>query len=56
MGTCPKCGTRIDEMVAEIITIHCGAAEYVGTAFRCPRDECAAIIAIDAASQMPADD
>lgn len=55
MGTCPKCGERIDEVVGEIIIIHKGAAEYVGTALRCPRDECAVIITIDTVSAVPND-
>ena len=55
MGTCPKCGERIDQVIGEIITIWKGAAEYVGTALRCPRDECAAILAIDTTSAVPED-
>jgi hypothetical protein len=36
MGSCPKCGERIDEVIAEPIAIMRGAMEYVGTAFPLP--------------------
>jgi hypothetical protein len=47
VGPCPKCGNRIEDIVAEPITIHLGVEEKAGLAYRRPDNKCAAIISVE---------
>jgi hypothetical protein len=48
MGTCPKCGKHIDEVVLEPLQVQSASDEdEVAWAYRCPDDNCAAILGFD---------